>query len=151
MFIETILTGDPKTTAQESQLTTGLQRFSFADKQPLHWHYNPKFSHHTLESSETSETEVGVTTASVKQQICATSSTDEAAQILTRCFASQLEVMLQSTPNSLNQDVPIIELGVDSLIAVEIRSWFMREVGKDVPVLKVLGASSLADSMVPCN
>lgn len=36
------------------------------------------------------------------------------------------------------------ELGVDSLIAVEIRSWFLKEVGVDMPVLKILGGATVA-------
>lgn len=40
-------------------------------------------------------------------------------------------------------DVPIIDLGIDSLVAVEIRDWLFAEVGHDVPVLKILGGSSV--------
>lgn len=40
-------------------------------------------------------------------------------------------------------DVPIIDLGIDSLVAVEIRNWLFAEVGHDVPVLKILGGSSV--------
>lgn len=34
---------------------------------------------------------------------------------------------------------------MDSLVAVEIRSWFMKELGVDMPVLKILGGASAAD------
>lgn len=146
MFIETIIAGNPRS-GHVSQLTTGLQRFSISDKQP--WHFNPKFSHHTLKSVEASESDAGATNESVKQQLRNTASADEAAETLRRCFAAQLEVMLQLAPNSINKDIPIIELGVDSLVAVEIRSWFLGEVEKDMPVLKVLGGSSLADRRFP--
>ena len=37
------------------------------------------------------------------------------------------------------------ELGVDSLVAVEIRSWFLKELEIDMPVLKILGGSTLAE------
>ena len=39
----------------------------------------------------------------------------------------------------------MVELGVDSLVAVEVRSWFMKELKVDVPVLKVVGGASLAE------
>ena len=150
MFIETILTGRP-TSGQDPELTTGLQRFSASDKMPLHWHFNPRFSHHTFESGNLLEVETGLATESVKQQLRATSSAEEASEVLRRSFAASLELMLQLLPNSINKDVPIIELGVDSLVAVEIRTWFMKEAGKDVPVLKVLGGSTLANRMIPPN
>ena len=37
------------------------------------------------------------------------------------------------------------DLGIDSLIAVEIRVWFQRELMVDVPVMKILGGASMAD------
>jgi len=37
------------------------------------------------------------------------------------------------------------ELGIDSLVAVEIRSWFLNELDVDIPVLKILGAAQVTD------
>lgn len=143
MFIEGILAGRT-TSAEGPQLTTGLQRFSLSDKKPLHWHFNPKFSHHTFDSGDL-QTGSAVATESVKKQLRGTKSPEEAAETLKRCFSAQLELMLQLPPNTINKDIPIIELGVDSLLAVEIRSWFLKEIEKDMPVLKVLGGSSLSE------
>jgi hybrid polyketide synthase / nonribosomal peptide synthetase ACE1 len=41
--------------------------------------------------------------------------------------------------------MPLIELGMDSLIAVEIRTWFLQELEVDMPILKILGGASVAD------
>jgi hybrid polyketide synthase / nonribosomal peptide synthetase ACE1 len=38
-----------------------------------------------------------------------------------------------------------ITLGIDSLVAVEIRSWMLRELTVDIPVLKILGEASIQD------
>jgi hypothetical protein len=45
---------------------------------------------------------------------------------------------LQNTP-------ALVDLGIDSLVAVDTRSWFMRELGVDVPVMKILGGASMTD------
>jgi len=37
------------------------------------------------------------------------------------------------------------ELGVDSLVAVDIRSWFLKELGVDMPVLKIFNVASLRE------
>lgn len=37
------------------------------------------------------------------------------------------------------------ELGVDSLVAVDIRSWFLKELGLDVSVLKIFNAASVRE------
>lgn len=45
----------------------------------------------------------------------------------------------------INEDDPMLELGVDSLVAVEVRLWFLEEANIDVPVLRVLAGASIAD------
>ena len=40
------------------------------------------------------------------------------------------------------------DLGVDSLIAVDIRSWWLKEVDVDIPVLKILGGTSFGELIV---
>lgn len=37
------------------------------------------------------------------------------------------------------------DLGIDSLVAVEVRSWFLKELEVDMPVLKILGGATIAD------
>jgi hybrid polyketide synthase/nonribosomal peptide synthetase ACE1 len=37
------------------------------------------------------------------------------------------------------------ELGVDSLVAVDLRSWFLKELGVDMPVLKIFNAASIRE------
>lgn len=41
-------------------------------------------------------------------------------------------------------DASAEELGTDSLVAVEIRSWFINELMVDIPVLKILGGATVA-------
>lgn len=54
-------------------------------------------------------------------------------------------MLLQSAGQAIAHDTPLVELGVDSLVAVEVRSWFLKALKVDVPVLKVVGGSSLHD------
>ncbi|ATY64651.1 Beta-ketoacyl synthase [Cordyceps militaris] len=46
---------------------------------------------------------------------------------------------------SVHSDVAIVEMGVDSLVAVDLRSWFSNEFEHDIPVIKILGGATLAD------
>lgn len=39
----------------------------------------------------------------------------------------------------------LVEQGIDSLVAIDIRAWFGRELQLDMPVIKILGGSSIAD------
>jgi hybrid polyketide synthase/nonribosomal peptide synthetase ACE1 len=47
--------------------------------------------------------------------------------------------------SAFRADAALVELGVDSLVAVEIRSWFLKEVNIDMAVLKILGGASTTD------
>jgi hybrid polyketide synthase/nonribosomal peptide synthetase ACE1 len=38
-----------------------------------------------------------------------------------------------------------LELGIDSLVAVDLRAWFITEVGVDMPILKILGGASILE------
>ena len=56
-----------------------------------------------------------------------------------------MRVILQISDQAIDHDAPLVELGVDSLVAVEVRSWFLKELKVDIPVLKVVGGASLAE------
>lgn len=49
----------------------------------------------------------------------------------------------QLSESQMGVNVPIIDFGIDSLVAVEIRSWFSLETDQDVPVLKILGGATV--------
>lgn len=40
-------------------------------------------------------------------------------------------------------DKPMHQLGLDSLVAVELRNWLAKEVGADVAIFKILGGAML--------
>jgi len=56
-----------------------------------------------------------------------------------------LRIILQITDREIDQHVPLIDHGIDSLVAVEVRTWFVKELNVDLPVLKILGGASIAN------
>ena len=61
-------------------------------------------------------------------------------------FTSRLQQILQiPAEDEVSETISLVEQGVDSLVAVEVRSWFLKELDIDMPVLKVLGGSSITD------
>jgi hybrid polyketide synthase/nonribosomal peptide synthetase ACE1 len=56
-----------------------------------------------------------------------------------------LQIVLQLTDEEVDMNVPLAEIGIDSLVAVEVRSWFLKELQTDMPVLKILGGGSVSD------
>lgn len=45
----------------------------------------------------------------------------------------------------VSEDVPLVEQGLDSLMAVEVRTWFLKELDMDMPVLKILAGGTIND------
>lgn len=45
----------------------------------------------------------------------------------------------------ITPETTIVELGVDSLLAVDMRTWFTKELDLDMPVLKILGGATVSD------
>lgn len=61
---------------------------------------------------------------------------------------AKLHLALQLPPETnvgqiLSSDAD--DLGIDSLIAVEVRSWFLKELEIDLPVLKILNGGTISD------
>lgn len=63
----------------------------------------------------------------------------------TDSFVAKLRATLQLSDQEIDHNLPLVELGIDSLVAVEVRSWFLKELKVDMPVLKLLGGAPLAD------
>lgn len=61
------------------------------------------------------------------------------------CFSTKLRSILQISDEAVDHGASLTELGIDSLVAVEVRSWFLKELQVDMPVLKLLSGGSLAE------
>ncbi|KAK4078956.1 hypothetical protein Trihar35433_61 [Trichoderma harzianum] len=144
MFSEAIVVGRLES-EHSPDLITGLNRHSLLeDVQRPFWHEDLKFCHHTL--TEVRQVETTTTNnMSLAQRLAQATSSEEAEELIQEGFCTKLERMLQAAKGSIQVSQSLMNLGVDSLIAVEIRSWFLKELDVDVPVLKVLSGASVAD------
>ncbi|KAK7755336.1 hypothetical protein SLS62_002562 [Diatrype stigma] len=51
---------------------------------------------------------------------------------------------LSIQPDDVDADQPPHAFGVDSLVAIELRNWVMKEFMADVPVFEITGGRSIA-------
>lgn len=58
--------------------------------------------------------------------------------VLENAFAIALGKLLEMDPETIDPARPVASLGVDSLVAIRIREWMLREMGVDVSVIKVM-------------
>lgn len=75
----------------------------------------------------------------------AAASVDEAADVIARGLVRKLAKSLSLPEVDLDPSKPAFRLGVDSLIAVEVRYWFMKQLGVEVTVLNILKDQSLSE------
>ncbi|KAJ5116056.1 Nonribosomal peptide synthetase [Penicillium angulare] len=150
MFAEAVISGRPGS-GRQPVLTSGMQKrlgLAEEDSAPPLWLSNPRFSHMKWEDKKVLGGDANASASPripVMDQLKAASQADQAESILCTSFATRLAAILQMSVDSVVQDTPLVDVGIDSLIAVEVRSWFLKEVNVDVPVLKVIGGSSIRD------
>ncbi|KAK7714826.1 putative PKS-like protein biosynthetic cluster [Diaporthe eres] len=68
----------------------------------------------------------------------------EAAAAVTHLFARRLARSLAVPVADIDVGRPAYAFGVDSLVAVELLFWFSSEIRADVPVVQILGSSTIA-------
>jgi len=71
-------------------------------------------------------------------------SLDEAGAFVTEALIKKLSKMLSIAQEELDAHKPMHLYGVDSLVAVELRNWFVRELHADVAIFDILGAATTA-------
>lgn len=142
MLAEAIVGGRPGSNGPVEIITGirgNIRAYSWRE-QPRLWHY--------LQSSSDSDSEAAnqdSSAVSLKAQLTASAAAgdqDGCLEILLQGFASALCVMLHMKPDELDSNSPVANLGIDSLVAVRIREWFMHFVGVEVSVLKVMSANT---------
>ncbi|KAL9086280.1 MAG: hypothetical protein Q9165_007195 [Trypethelium subeluteriae] len=137
MLAEAIVCGRPESD-QPAELITGI-RTTFQEE----WHEDPRLSCYLVQESmqeSTGPEEVGGN-ISVEAQLAAAGEPKEGLAVLEKCFSQALGNMLQLDPAQIASDVPVASLGVDSLVSVRIRDWFLKELGVDMPVLKIMSTN----------
>ncbi|KAH6640085.1 beta-ketoacyl synthase domain-containing protein [Truncatella angustata] len=142
MFLEAIVAGRPSG-EEPFDITTGLRRFRWGSENPLHWHLDPRFSHFTVDEGD-SEAEAGTgAQRSLADELSSIKDVELMADRLVASFSGHLQVMLQLYEGSVNRHSSLSEIGIDSLVAVDIRNWIWKTLGRDVAVMKILGATSI--------
>ncbi|KAI1776647.1 hybrid PKS-NRPS PsoA [Hypoxylon cercidicola] len=145
MFAAAIVSGHPSST-HGPELITGLNYSAAAA-----WSDNPRFAHCAHDEEEeaagdgTQRQSGSATSQDIKAQLASAENSEEALSIIGTAFARKLELILQVPADKIDPKVPLMKLGIDSLVAVEIRSFFLKEVNVDMPVLKVLSGASLSE------
>ncbi|OJJ42361.1 hypothetical protein ASPZODRAFT_170169 [Penicilliopsis zonata CBS 506.65] len=156
LFAEAILSGRPDTsmevTAASAQVVMGVNMRTQADEEllPEGRRRDIKFSHLVRrDDGAVAPGEGGEGAASaepIRVRLQRVASPDEAMVVVQEAFVAYLKRLLRiPSAETVDELVPLVDRGVDSLVAVDLRAWFTKELQADIPTLKILNGGSVRD------
>lgn len=158
--------------ARDAEIITGIAPISSAQAEDVFWARNPRFGLLVIDSNAAvgGDDQDGKGSerrqVPVKTQLAAANTPQEVTSVLTckfpnslltsyavhmlthypACIVTKLRASLfLSASDSFSETVALVDQGVDSLVGVDIRTWCIKELDVDVPVLKILGGASVVD------
>ncbi|KAF4847444.1 Reducing polyketide synthase [Colletotrichum siamense] len=155
-FHEAILRGPPNASATGDVIVgLGSETAVAIDQPPVSaaWHKDPRFGHFTARAGQKFDDRAAGGSAggtsdmakNVREKLSKTTTDEERLATLSSCFSAQIQDTMQLSSSSLRADVPLMDLGIDSLVAVDLRAWFFKELEVTVPVLSILNGESVRD------
>ncbi|CAM1501807.1 Fc.00g037910.m01.CDS01 [Cosmosporella sp. VM-42] len=104
------------------------------------WASNPKFAHlivHHAAGSAVNGEQGNV--ASIQEQLGDCKTEQNVLQVIRQTFSAQLrKILQQSTADDELLEMDSTSLGLDSLLSVDIRAWFLKNFQVNIPVLKIM-------------
>lgn len=145
VFAEAILAGHPET-SRNPEIVAGMPMANPVTQPDIIWYRNPlcwDFVDYRIQSSSANHAGDG-NTCSMKARLESAASMSEAAEIVAAGLADKVRSKFNLASDiAVTQDTQLSDLGIDSLVAVDLRSWFVRELSVEIPMLQILSGSSL--------
>ncbi|KJZ80344.1 hypothetical protein HIM_00194 [Hirsutella minnesotensis 3608] len=149
VLAEAILCGDRNCNAGDAEFMAGLrqQRMPSGSQQcptlPKLWPFciidSSPVSHETPRAAP-------LKSLSTKDMLAAVESQGAKAEMIGKGLMDKIRSHLKlARDTDLNDETLLPELGVDSLVAIELSRWFSQEVGVHVPVVWILSGASIGE------
>ncbi|KAL8743938.1 MAG: hypothetical protein Q9184_008055, partial [Pyrenodesmia sp. 2 TL-2023] len=131
IFAEAIL-ASPLGAPGTMSFLTGL-KIQSGESEKVSWSKNPMFQHLMQKSTKMAAASVSKSGALPLRQQLEGAKAGEVQEIIATLQADAGREILNTA---------LDELGMDSLVAIEVRSWFLKELSADIPIFKILKAST---------
>ncbi|KAL9039293.1 MAG: hypothetical protein Q9214_004936 [Letrouitia sp. 1 TL-2023] len=141
---EAINLGHPDS-GEDWEISTGLRRLpANMPNRPL-WYSYPQFACLTVrDTTDKIEASNKATGPSIKDQLSNAMTKDDVERIIMGTFIDEMRKMLHlSDDYDITPSISTDELGLDSLVAVRIRSWFLNNFQVNIPALRILQGAPL--------
>lgn len=143
-FAEALIAGQPGSECRPLETTSGLVKHETPEEA------GPLLSHYTQDQSKAAvDISADKSKVPLKLQLENARGRSAVMRTVREVFLLKLSVLFQIDLSRLEQAEPetlrLDEMGIDSLMAVEIRSWFVKTLQVNIPVLKILSGASVKD------
>ncbi|KAI1274256.1 hypothetical protein F5Y07DRAFT_410431 [Xylaria sp. FL0933] len=133
----------------DAELSSGLRVVSREEQFLPNWIDNPKFAEFVSEGQDIDAT-LGANSkggVSIAEKLESAQSMEQVLDIIKESFLAKVRAVLQLEDGD---DDTLLrrrtnEIGMDSLIAVDLRSWFLKNLSVSIPVLEILSDVSILD------
>ncbi|EFQ34698.1 AMP-binding enzyme [Colletotrichum graminicola] len=157
-FAEAILASPPSD--HDHEITIGADTFPAGLASVPPWAEDPRLSHMFIHGAEKNHVSKGIGLHAQKtprERLASATSALETELIIKECFLTKLQSILRLSPAQMENEPALLssgtdQLGFDSLIAVEVRSWFLKTFDVSLSTLQIMngitvqGIISLASS-----
>ncbi|KAK8912872.1 Highly reducing polyketide synthase aurA [Metarhizium anisopliae] len=144
-FAEAILAGDPAS-GRDPEVMSGFTQHDPEETPDLIWYSNPQtwpLVNYRLHSTSSQSTN---TLMPIKQQLASATNVTEAEEVVLAALKAKIIQKLHLSEDiSVTPDTRLAELGADSLVAVDLRTWFIRELEVEIPILHIQSGASIGD------
>ncbi|KAL6237467.1 hypothetical protein BDW75DRAFT_238255 [Aspergillus navahoensis] len=149
LFAEAILAGRPERNS-DPEIIIGLPLIDPEQHPDIFWYSNP-LTWDFIDYSIKSTSQLGSASNSrdslkaVLQSDSITSIEDITPIISEALIAKVRSKFSLSADTAVSPATQLKDLGIDSLVAVDIRTWFAMELAVDIPLLQILGGASIEE------
>ena len=108
---------------QVKQIVIGVDRMSISQQEDLFTLKDPMFSALPYISEDRKQIEGPKVIRKIEQLIAEAASTDEVLNIISFSISKKIAALMALDPDEISMEIPVANLGLDSLIAVELKNW----------------------------
>jgi hypothetical protein len=139
----------PATKPADCQIAIGIH-YDYneaTNKSPPAFLRDPRFVHLVEGARDSSAVANASGDVGIKDLLRKAASHDEALKLMTDAFLDRIAGILGLAKEDVGATQRTMDLGVDSLAAVELRNWIVRDLEAEVKVFEILGPDSIAKFM----